>query len=276
MILFIVFLFVRKNGSAVYIADEQVGILETRKVTAKELTATLESQLEGIVGSKVQINEKIKVEGIHIGFKEKKDVCTMEHLLPKMRSKVTYKVEAAIITVDSEKVAILANEKAANAVLKQVQTELMPKEGVAEDAEISWQEDVEVVKEFVDSTQILEQEDAVKVLESTTEATQSYTVQSGDAPYLIANEFKTTVEKLNQLNEGSKSYRRDSCRAGYQCAGTEAEDFRKNSGNTGADGRWSRESYQTQYDDTKPRATEGHHRERQAEEKHHPHYAYQR
>jgi LysM repeat protein len=68
---------------------------------------------------------------------------------------------------------------------------------------ISWQEDVEVVKEFVDSTQILEQEDAVKVLESTTEATQSYTVQSGDAPYLIANEFKTTVEKLNQLNEGA-------------------------------------------------------------------------
>ena len=156
VILFIVFLFVRKNGSAVYIADEQVGILETRKVTAKELTATLESQLEGIVGSKVQINEKIKVEGIHIGFKEKKDVCTMEHLLPKMRSKVTYKVEAAIITVDSEKVAILANEKAANAGLKQVQTDLMPKEGVAEDAEISWQEDVEVVKEFVDSTQILE------------------------------------------------------------------------------------------------------------------------
>ena len=31
VILFIVFLFVRKNGSAVYIADEQVGILETRK-----------------------------------------------------------------------------------------------------------------------------------------------------------------------------------------------------------------------------------------------------
>ena len=30
VILFIVFLFVRKNGSAVYIADEQVGILETR------------------------------------------------------------------------------------------------------------------------------------------------------------------------------------------------------------------------------------------------------
>lgn len=251
VILFIVFLFVRKNGSAVYIADEQVGILETRKVTAKELTATLESQLEGIVGSKVQINEKIKVEGIHIGSKEKKDVCTMEHLLPKMRSKVTYKVEAAIITVDSEKVAILANEKAANAVLKQVQTDLMPKEGVAEDAEISWQEDVEVVKEFVDSTQILEQEDAVKVLESTTEATQSYTVQSGDAPYLIANEFKTTVEKLNQLNEGANLT--DGIRVGQVInVPVQKPKISVKTVETQVLTAVEPKTYQTQYDDTKP------------------------
>lgn len=202
-ILFIVFLFVRKNGSAVFIAEEQVGILESRKVTAEELTTTLESQLKSIVGSNVKINEEIKVEGIHIGSKNQKDVCTMEHLLPKMRNMVTYKVEAAIITVDGGKTVILANKEAAEAVLKQVQTDLMPEGGVAEDAEIGWQEKVEIVNEFVESTEILEQEDAVAVLESTTEATQSYTVQSGDAPYLIASEFKTTVEKIIELNSGA-------------------------------------------------------------------------
>lgn len=202
-ILFIVFLFVRKNGSAVFIAEEQVGILESRKVTAEELTTTLESQLKSIVGSNVKINEEIKVEGIHIGSKNQKDVCTMEHLLPKMRNMVTYKVEAAIITVDGGKTVILANKEAAEAVLKQVQTDLMPEGGVAEDAKIGWQEKVEIVNEFVESTEILEQEDAVAVLESTTEATQSYTVQSGDAPYLIASEFKTTVEKLIELNSGA-------------------------------------------------------------------------
>lgn len=210
VLLFIIFLFVRKNGSAVFIAEEQVGILEGTKVTAEELTATLESQLESVVGSKVQINEEIKVEGVHIGSKNKKDVCTMEHLLPKMRNMVTYKVEAAIITVDGGKTAILANKEAAEAVLQQVQTDLMPEGGVAEDAEIGWQEKVEIVSEFVESTEILEQEDAVAILESTTEATQSYTVQSGDVPYLIASEFKTTVEKLIELNPGadiSKSIR---------------------------------------------------------------------
>lgn len=251
VLLFIVFLFVRKNGSAVFIADAQIGILETRKVTAAELTSTLESQLEGIVGSKVQINEKIKVEGVHIGSKQKKDVCTKEHLLPKMRSKVTYKVEAAIITVDGEKVAILANEKAANAVLKQVQTDLMPEEGVTEDAEIGWQEKVETVNEFVDSTQILEQEDAKKLLESTAEATQSYTVQSGDALYLIANKFKTTVERLNQLNEGTNLS--DGIRVGQVInVPMEKPKISVKTVETQVLTAVEPKTYQTQYDDTKP------------------------
>ena len=251
VLLFVVFLFVRKNGSAVFIAEEQIGILETRKVTAEELTATLESQLEGIVGSKVQINEKIKVEGVHIGRKQKKDVCTREHLLPKLRSKVTYKVEAAIITVDGEKVAILANKKAANAVLKQVQTDLMPKEGVAEDAEIGWQEKVEIINEFVDATQILEQDEAKTLLESTTEATQSYTIQSGDALYLIANQYKTTVEKLRQLNEGTNLS--DGIRVGQVInVPIEKPKISVKTVETQVLTAVEPKTYQTQYDDTKP------------------------
>ena len=203
VLLLIVFLGVRKNGSAVFINTEQVGILEDTKITAEELTKTLESQLEGIVGSKVQINEEIRVEGVHIGSKNKKDVCTMEHLLPKMRNMVTYKVDAAVITVDGGKAAILANKTTADAVLEQLKTELLPEGGIPEDAKIDWVEKVEIMNEFVESTEILTQEDAIAVLKSTTETTQSYTIQSGDALYLIANEFKTTVEKLLELNPGS-------------------------------------------------------------------------
>ena len=126
VLLFVVFLAVRKNGSAVFINEERVGILEDTKITAENLRETLESQLAEIVGSKVQINEEIRVEGIHIGSKNEKDVCTMEHLLPKMRNMVTYKVEAAIITVDGGKAAILANKAGADAVLEQLKTELLP------------------------------------------------------------------------------------------------------------------------------------------------------
>lgn len=203
LLLFVLFLFVRKNGSAVLIADTQVGILKGHTVTAEELVQTLESQLQGIVGSKVQINEEIKMEGIHISSKNKKEVCTLEHLLPKMRNLVTYQVEAAVITVSGGKTAILANQEAAEAVLAQVQADLLPDEGISEDAEISWVENVEIINEFVDSEEILSQEDAVAILESTTQTTQSYTIQSGDALYLIAQEFETTVEKLLEVNTGA-------------------------------------------------------------------------
>ncbi len=203
VVLLLIFLCVRKNGSAVFINETQAGILKGRDVTAEELIQTLETQLESMVGSKVQINEEITIEGVHIGSKNKKDVCTMEHLLPKMRNMVTYKVDAAVITVSGGKTAVLANQAAAEEVLAQVQADLLPEEGIAQDAEISWVEDVKIVNEFVESTEILQKEDAIAILESTTETTQSYTVQSGDALYLIAQEFKTTVEKLIEVNTGA-------------------------------------------------------------------------
>ena len=251
VLLFIVFLFVRKNGSAVFINEERVGILEDTKITAEELTKTLESQLEGIVGSKVKINEEIKVEGVHIGSKNKKDVCTMEHLLPKMRNMVTYKVEAAIITVDGGKAAILANQEAANAVLEQLKTELLPEGGIPEDAKIDWVEKVEIVSEFVESTEILEQEDAIAVLKSTTETTQSYTVQSGDALYLIASEFKTTVEKLLELNPGADLNK--SIRVGQVInVPVQKPKISIKTIETQILTAVEPKTYQTQYDDTKP------------------------
>lgn len=251
MILLVVFLFVRKNGTAVFIGEEQVGILEGRDVTAEELTTTLESQLQTTVGSKVQINEEIKAEGVHIGSKNEKDVCTMEHLLPKMRNMVTYKVEAAIITVDGGKAAILANKEAAEAVLKQVQTDLLPTEGISEDAEIGWQEKVEIVNEFVESTEILEQKDAVSVLESTTEVTQSYTVKSGDALYLIANAFKTTTEKLMELNPGADLSK--SIKVGQVInVPVQKPKISVKTVETQVLTAVEPKTYQTQYDDTKP------------------------
>lgn len=251
VLLVVVFIFARKNGSAVLLAGERVGVLENRKVSAEELTTTLESQLGGIVGSKVKINEEITVNRIHIGGGDKKDVCTMEHLLPKLRNMVTYQVEAAIITVDGGRAAVLANEETANAVLEQVQKDLMPEEGVAEDAEIGWQEKVEVVKEFVDSDEILEQEAAVAALETTTETTQSYTVQSGDTLYVIAQEWKTTVEKLLSLNEGAELS--NGIRVGQVInVPLQKPKISVKTVETQVLTAVEPKTYQTQYDDTKP------------------------
>lgn len=200
VLLIIIFLLARKNGTAISVAEETVGILQGRSYKAEEITQTIESQLENIVGTKVKLNEEITAKGVHIGKKNKKDVCTMDHLLPKIRNMVTYKAEAAVIMVDGAKVAVLSNDTEANAVLQQVQTDLLPENGVSEDAQLSWVENVQVVDELVESGELMTQENAVALLETTTESTQSYTVKTGDALYLIAIEFSTTIEKLNELN----------------------------------------------------------------------------
>lgn len=200
VLLVILYILVRKNGTAVFVAEESVGILKGRSVKAEEIIQTVEGQLESLVGTKVKLNEEITTKGVHIGSKNQKDVCTLEHLLPKIRNIVTYKAEAAVIMVDNAKAAVLPNREAAEAVLLQVQTDALPENGVSEDAQLSWVENVQVVDELVESSELITQEEAVVLLETRTEATQTYTVQTGDALYLIALEFETTIEKLNELN----------------------------------------------------------------------------
>ena len=251
VVMFLIFMGVRKNGTAVFVGQEQVGVLEIKKVTAQSLIDTLESQLADSIGSKVKINEEIRAEGVHIGSKNKKDVCTMEHLLPKMRNMVTYKVDAAQIMVDGGKAATLANKEQAEAVLKQVQADLLPAEGIAEDAEIGWLEKVEIVNEFVESTEIMKQEDAAAILEATTETTQSYTVQTGDALYRIANLHKTTVEKLLELNPGADLQK--SIRVGQVInVPVQKPKLSVKSVETQVLTAVEPKTYETQYDDTKP------------------------
>ncbi len=200
VILIILFLFLRKNGTEVFVGAQSVGIVEGGAVTAETITDTLETQLAGIVGSEVKINEEIKTKRIHIGKSRKKDICTLEHLIPLLRNKVTYKVNAATIMIDEAKGVVLANEAQANEVLDAIKEPYLPAEGV--EATVEWVENVTVVSSFVDSDEIVSVSDAITLLQSTTTATGTYTVQSKDALYKIALNYDCSVEDLLNLNEG--------------------------------------------------------------------------
>lgn len=200
IILIILFPFVRKNGTEVFVGSESIGVLEGRAVKAETIIDTIESQLAGIVGAEVKLNETIKTERIHIGGSRKKDICTMEHLIPKIRNLVTYKVNAAIIKIDGGKSVVLATEEQANHVLDTIKKPYLPAEGV--EAKVDWVENVTVATDFVDSEEVLSESDAVGVLQSTTTVTGTYTVQSNDALYKIAKNYECSVEDLMKLNEG--------------------------------------------------------------------------
>lgn len=200
VLLMILFLFLRKNGTEVFVGSESVGVLKGSSATAETITDTIETQLAGIVGTEVKLNEEIKTVRIHIGSSRKKDICTLEHLIPKIRNMVTYKVNAAIIMIDGGKGVVLANEEQANNVLDATKKPYLPAEGV--DATVEWMENVTVTTDFVDSEEVLSESDATSVLQATTTVTGTYTVQSGDALYKIAKNYDCSVEDLLKLNEG--------------------------------------------------------------------------
>ena len=191
VVLILFFAFFHKNGTEVFVGEESMGILSTTSISAEEIKTNLEAQLATTVGTNVQVNEEIRADKLHVSGDRKKDICTMEYLMPKLRNAVTYKVEASVIFVDGGAVAPLATAEEA----QQVQDKLK---------EISFVENVTVENQFVDSAEILSVDDAVAKLTSTTPVTTTYTVETGDNAGKIAAKYDMTLEELYQMNPDAK------------------------------------------------------------------------
>ena len=127
VVLLLLILF-RQNGKEVFIGETSMGIVKDKSITPDALTETLLAQLRQEVGANIQINETIDVKPVHISKSREKDVCKMEYLIPSMRQKVTYLVEAAAITVDGKEVVIVENQEEANAVFESLQSEYIPED----------------------------------------------------------------------------------------------------------------------------------------------------
>ena len=59
VILILIYILVHKNGTAVFVAEETVGILEGRSYKAEQIIQTVEGQLESIVGTKVKLTMRV-------------------------------------------------------------------------------------------------------------------------------------------------------------------------------------------------------------------------
>jgi len=189
----------RQNGKEVFIGETSMGIVKDKSITPDALTETLLAQLRQEVGANIQINETIDVKPVHISKSREKDVCKMEYLIPSMRQKVTYLVEAAAITVDGKEVVIVENQEEANAVFETLQSEYIP-EDTSRNVVAGFKENVQVVLKYVDPSVIVAKENAVQTLKSGTKVQKTYTVQPGDALYKIAALFEMTQDELKSMN----------------------------------------------------------------------------
>lgn len=191
------FIVLRKNAVKVYVGEENVCIIKNSKVKAEDFVNTVTAQLASEVGTNVKINEEIKFTPAR---GKKKDFVTPEYAISKIKQVVTYKVEAAVITVDGAEILALATQAQAKEILDGIVAEYIP-EG-SNIVESGFVEKVETITKFVDSGMIVSKEEAVAKLTAGTSTTKDYSVVSGDTLFRIATKNSITVEDVLGANPG--------------------------------------------------------------------------
>jgi len=184
-----------KNAVNVYLGDECVGMIKKTNVTAEDFKNSVNAQLTGEMGSNVQINEEIKFVSVH---GKKKQLVTPEYALAQIKKMVTYKIEAAVITVDGAEILALKTQTEAKEMLDGIIAEYIP-EG-SNIVEKGFVEKVETIAKFVDSKTILSKEEAIAKLTAGTSATKDYSVVSNDTLFRIATKNGITIEDVLAAN----------------------------------------------------------------------------
>lgn len=186
----------RRNGSDILVNGQSVGIIKTRNITKDDVVNSVNAMIAEQVGTNVQIMDEIEIKGVHVS--NKTNVLTTESMLAKLSDSVAYNIEAYAIAVDGDVVATLKNEQEANEVLDYL-NELYTPEG-AENVEISYKEDVQIVSQFTNMDGIMTLEDAKNKIALGESTTKVHTVASGQTLSSIASLYGMTLNELLELN----------------------------------------------------------------------------
>lgn len=191
----------RKNGIEILVAEESLGIVSGKKMKKEDIIKTVTAQLEAERGTKVQLEDSLEVVPVHVSKKDK-NLVTVDYIIPKIREKISYKVEAAVIIADGGEIAVLNNEEEANTLLDGIVAEYIPEGSQIVKEESGFVQKVEVQKRFVSSEEIITSEMALEKFTAGTVSQKPYTVATGDMLYTIAANAGMTVEELINVNPG--------------------------------------------------------------------------
>lgn len=191
------FIVLRKNADKVYVGDKYVCMIKNSNVKAEDFVNTVTAQLSSEVGTNVKINEEVKFVPSR---GKKKEFVTPEYAISEIKKIVTYKVEAAVITVDGGEILALATKEQAKEILDGIIAEYIP-EG-SNIVESGFVEKVETITKFVDSKEIVSKEEAVAKLTAGTSTTKDYYVATGETLFKIATKNSITVEDVLEANPG--------------------------------------------------------------------------
>ncbi len=198
--LILVFIFTRKNATEVYLNENRIGIIKETKVTDTDLFNMAKAKVVTEKGTNIQTADKIILKPVHAS---KKEIVKVEYLTSQIAKSLHYQLQAFVIKVDGVEKSVLKNEAEANAVLKRVKEEYLPKG--ANEGDATFIEKVEVTGKYVGEDAIESADKAFTLLTQTVKTTKVYTVESKDTFWSMARSAGISIDELLKLNEGLTS-----------------------------------------------------------------------
>ena len=196
VIIFVIFqVFFGKNAYNVKVGQNVVCVIDKSKLTSEDILNTAAASLSKDLNTNVRIKDEITLEPVHASSKDK---VTVEYAVTKVKEAAAYEVEAGIIMIDNKKAVVLETKNEADNLLESIKGKFAPEN--ADVTKCTFEQDVNTVTDFVDSSEILTFEEAYKKLTYTTEQDDVYTIVQGDSVWSVANKFGMTIDALKSLN----------------------------------------------------------------------------
>ena len=195
----------RKNANDVLVGDTRAGTIKiNKKITAASLRDLAVNKIENEIGMRIRINEEVSFEPVRASGKS---LNTEEYIVASIAGALTYNVEAAVITVDGERLAALKNIPEAEAIRDNILESYVQEGSVI--IEKGFVEDFEIRLEFIEQNELTDTDRAYRELTATTGAELIHTVRGGDTLWQISLDSGMSLDELYELNPGLTSNIRD-------------------------------------------------------------------
>ncbi len=185
------------EGYIVTIDEQEIGVVENRHIV-HQMVQDIENDLRD------QYKEKIVVEDENISFtkgefKEKErpltDLSAMER---RILASIDYYVEAYALRIEDEERVHLRSEKEAEELLEKLKDEYINEDKEYETIEFN--EAVEIQEALVSLSDVIDMENALKILQKGTDEEKVHTVAEGDTISEIAKQYDLTPEDIEKAN----------------------------------------------------------------------------